>query len=332
MFSNPYVGQHFFGFFLTLIKRTLFAEGSSLATDEVQLLTLSLLAFSCTLVGTFLVQARKTMVANALSHTIFLGIVIAFLMQRLFSSSYDLSEGLSTGQLIVASSASAFLTVFFTEYVTKKMDVQEDAAIGLVFTLFFASGVILLTLFARNIHLGSELVMGSVDSLHRENLISSAKLFLLHFVIILLFFKKFTITIFDPVFASLHGWRPTLFRYVLLFQTALVAMSAFQAVGVVMVLAFFVAPALIVRPFVKGMGTLLLGSLVVAFLASLLSVALSRHILSCYQVGLSTGGLTVIILFFFYFFSNFIRMKFFKSFFSRKIPHTTCVALSTAET
>jgi manganese/zinc/iron transport system permease protein len=297
---NPYSGESIFGFFVTLLKRCaqlISGHPLVMATDELQLITLILIALSCTLVGGFLVQARKTMVANALSHTILLGIVVAFLLERLFSSPSDFSEGLSTMQLLVAAFVSALLTTFFTEYLTKKMHVQEDASIGLVFTLFFASGVILLTLFARNVHLGSELVMGSVDSLHKGDLISAAKIFFLNLVLFILFFKQFRLTVFDPAFASLQGSKPTLFRYLLLFQTAIVAMSAFQAVGVVMVLAFFVAPSLIVRPFINSMGTLLWVALGVSVVVSLLAVALSRHILSCYQIGLSTGGLAVLVLF-----------------------------------
>lgn len=300
---NPYSGQDFFGFLFVLGKRflALFSgQIPSFATDEIQLITLALLASSCTLVGGFLVQARKTMVANALSHTILLGIVIAFLITRFFSPSYDLSEGLSTLQLFIAALASALLTTFFTEYLTKKMNVQEDASIGLVFTLFFASGVILLTLFARNVHLGSELVMGSVDSLHKEDLFSAAKIFLLNLFVFVLFFKEFTLAIFDPSFGELQGSKPAFFRYLLLFQTAVVAMSAFQAVGVVMVLAFFVAPTLIIRPFIKNLKMLLITSFVVALGVSLFSVALSRHILTLYHVGLSTGALTVLLLFFLY--------------------------------
>src|SRR5580692_7382093 len=82
---NPYWGTDFWQFFAVFGKRmALFATGqlpfSQLASDEIQVLVLILIALSSALVGTFLVLKKMTMLANALSHTILLGIVGAYLL------------------------------------------------------------------------------------------------------------------------------------------------------------------------------------------------------------------------------------------------------------
>ena len=70
---NPYSGHSFFGFFAVLFHRIfLFFKGDleHIASDEVQLLVLTLIALSSALIGTFLVLKKMTMLANSLSHTI----------------------------------------------------------------------------------------------------------------------------------------------------------------------------------------------------------------------------------------------------------------------
>src|SRR4029077_18141377 len=105
-----------------------------------------------------------TMLANSLSHTILLGIVIAFLIG---SSSEGFHEGrLNLTLLFAAALGSGLLTAVVTEILTKSVKLQEDASLGLVFTTFFALGIVLVNLLARNVHIGAEVVMGNVDALH----------------------------------------------------------------------------------------------------------------------------------------------------------------------
>ncbi|NGX51579.1 MAG: Manganese transport system membrane protein MntB, partial [Chlamydiae bacterium] len=162
---NPYTGETFFGFFVLFGKRLLHAFSGGLAPDEVQVVVLILIALSSSLVGTFLVLRKMTMVANSLSHTVLLGVVGAFLLvgqgEELFS--------LSLPTLLVGALIAAFCTTFATEFVHKKLRLQEDASIGLIFTAFFALGVVLVTILARSKHLGIEAIMGNVDALHTSD-------------------------------------------------------------------------------------------------------------------------------------------------------------------
>ena len=79
---NPYTGTNFFTFFVTLFTRISAMLHGDLASDEIQVLTLCCISISGALIGTFLYLRRMTMLANSLSHTILLGIVIAFLILR----------------------------------------------------------------------------------------------------------------------------------------------------------------------------------------------------------------------------------------------------------
>ncbi|MGH2638224.1 MAG: metal ABC transporter permease, partial [Rhabdochlamydiaceae bacterium] len=128
---NPYWGTNFFEFFIILFKRlTGQIPLSKIASDEIQLLVLIAISISTGLLGTFLTLRKMTMLANSLSHTTLLGIVICFLLTIQTTANLDLNISL----LIAASIVSAFLTVLFTEGVHHFFKLQEDAAIGLVFT------------------------------------------------------------------------------------------------------------------------------------------------------------------------------------------------------
>ncbi len=312
---NPYFGQNFFGFFLIFFQRLFgFLTGKipfeSLVSDEIQIVVLACVAASGALVGTFLVLRRMTMLANALSHTILLGIVSAFLLMRLFSSSDQL---LSIPTLLIAAFATGIVTTFLTEFLSKVIRLQEDASIGLVFSMLFSLGIVLITLFSRNVHVGTELVMGNADALRLADIKSVVAILGVNLALFFLLFHGFKITTFDPQLARTFGFSPLLFNYLLMVQTSATAIGGFRAVGVLMILAFFVIPTLTARLLTHNLSTLISLSIGIGIGASLLGVALSRHILTFYGVGLSTGGIVVTLLGIFFFVALGIRSFRFKS-------------------
>jgi len=291
---NPYSDLNLFSFFGTFFKRLLLAFPGGFASDELQLLLLVGVALSGGLVGTFLVLRRMTMLANALSHTILFGIVVAFLL---------LSRGfgpLDIPVLMVSSLLCGLLTTFCTNFLARYMKLQEDASIGLVFTLFFALGVLLITLYTRNVHVGTELVIGNTDALQLNDLGLVYSVLLGNVILFVLFYRAFAVTAFDSYMARVAGFSPLLFNYLLMVQTSLTSITTFRAVGVLMLLAFLTAPVLIARSWTDRLGRLLLLSGAIGALAAILGVALSRHILTFYGLGISTGGLIVCLLVLFY--------------------------------
>lgn len=294
MYSNPYFDTGFFGFLWVLLQRVVgFLSGAlhieDLASDELQLLVLIGVAVSGALVGTFLVLRRMTMLANSLSHTILVGIVITYLLTR--SSMTHLQPDLQL--MLLAALITGLLTAFLTEFMTKTMGLQADASIGLVFTTLFALGITLVTLFTRNAHIGAETVMGNVDALQRDDGLLIGVIVLMNLVLVSLFFRGYLITTFDPQLAKALGFSPALFSYLLMLQTSATCVGAFRAVGVLMVLAFITGPPLTARLLTNNLKSMLGMAMLLGSMAALIGVALSRHVLTTYGIGLSTGGLVV---------------------------------------
>jgi manganese/zinc/iron transport system permease protein len=301
-YDNPYFGQDFWGFFVTLFYRIAsFASGSisfsQLASDEIQIVVLCGVAISSALVGTFLVLRRMTMLANALSHTILLGIVMAFVLTRGFLLQDDQhSSMIYLPAMLLAALFTGLLTTFFTHFLTATVKLQEDASIGLVFTSFFALGIVLVTLLTRNAHVGIEAVMGNVDALQLEDCFLIFCIVLMNITLFTLFFKEFKITTFDKGLAKALGFSTIFFDYLLMTQTSATSVGAFRAVGVLMVLAFITGPPLTARLLTHNLKRMLILSSVLGCFASLMGIAITRHILSVYDVPLSTSGVVVCVI------------------------------------
>lgn len=308
---NPYWGADLFSFFAILFTRLLrFCTGeipfSSLASDEVQFLVLMGIAISSALVGSFLVLKKMTMLANSLSHTILVGIVLAYLIFSAFSSEQLGLYGIDIRILITASLITALLTALLTLVLKEVVHLQEDASIGLVFSSLFALGITLVTIFTRNVHLEVEVVMGNVDALHLHDLRLVGAVLGIDLLLILPFFKEFVATTFDSNFSSSSGISPLFYNGLMMVALSATAIGAFRAVGVLLVLAFLVIPTLIARLLTHRIKLLIVLAAAIGSLCSLFAVALSRHLLSVYDLPLSTAGLVVVVMALFYLVTVFV--------------------------
>lgn len=298
---NPYSGNTFSEFLLNFFHRIfLFATGrlsfENVTTDEIQVFVLIFISLSSALIGTFLVLRKATMLANSLSHTILLGIVITFLLFKALSLKNDGGYTIDIKLIMIAALLSALLTTFFTELLNKGMRLQKDVSIGLIFTTFFALGIILVTIFTKSAHVGTEAIMGNVDALHIHDLKLVISLFIFNILCVLFFYKRLELSTFDPTLAHMCGISIGFFNYLIMILTAATAIGAFRAVGVFLFLAFLVAPPLSARFFTHRLKFVLLLSCIMGVGVSLISVALSRHILSVYRAPLSTAGIAVVII------------------------------------
>ena len=115
---------------------------------EIQLVAV-VVAVACAIPGVFLVLRRMALMSDAISHTVLLGIVLAFFVHA------DLGSPL----LAVGAALIGLLTVVLVELLRRTELVREDAAIGLVFPLLFSVAVILISRYAGDVHLDTDAVL-----------------------------------------------------------------------------------------------------------------------------------------------------------------------------
>jgi manganese/zinc/iron transport system permease protein len=204
----------------------------------------ALVGSAATLVGVFLVLRRNSMLSDAISHSIVFGIVVVWLLTGQQSGPVQLAGAALTG----------VLTVFLTELLVNTRKVKDDAAIGLVFPALFSIGVLLLNLYARDVHIDTHTVLlGEIgfvwlDTLNLagydvpQALVWMSLVTLLNGGFVLLFFKELKLATFDPELASALGFAPGALFYALLMLTSTTAVAAFDAVGAVLFIAFVIVP------------------------------------------------------------------------------------------
>lgn len=308
-YFNPYAGQTFLGVLIQLAVRIwAFLRGDlaldHLVSDEIQILVLAGVSASSALVGTFLMLRKMTMLANSISHTILIGIVMAFLWTTHSSAAGESPErayeAINIRAMLIASLIMGLVTAFLTEMLSKGARLQEDASTGLVFTSLFALGVIALTVLTRNAHIGTEVVMGNVDALQLTDCNLVYLVLGMNVLLFVLFFKEFKITTFDPGLSRALGISSIFFNYLLMAQVSATAIGAFRAVGVLMLLAFITGPALTSRLITHDLKKMILLAVAFGALASISGVALSRHMLTVHGIALSTAGIVVCIILFLY--------------------------------
>ncbi|MDE0143032.1 MAG: metal ABC transporter permease [Caldilineaceae bacterium] len=276
----------------------------------------SLIAVSGALLGTFLLLRGMSLTSDAISHTVLLGIVVAFI---LMGSVFGQHPDLSSVWLIAGAAAAGVATVLLTELIYRSGLVKQDAALGLAFPLLFAIAVILVSRVVSDVHLDEDAVMvGEIGvawantnshclsgcesvtinpddpraELTRQctncrslgisprddkaefteictncghyspaqawqagftkqepvlvfwpkSITVMAFMTVLTLLAIVLFYKELKLSTFDPTLAAALGFRPTLLHYGMMVLVSLVAVGAFDAVGSILVVAFFIIP------------------------------------------------------------------------------------------
>ncbi len=161
-----YWGKSFFQFFVVFFSRIVpLIQGKvALQPDEIQLISLSLVSAVCGLLGVFLVVRKMAMVANAITHTVLVGIMVVVIASfYITGAKINLMEGgINPLTLLGASLVTSFLTMFLIDFFSNKLMAQRDVSIGLVFSFLFALGIILATIFTRSTHIGTDVITGNI--------------------------------------------------------------------------------------------------------------------------------------------------------------------------
>lgn len=276
----------------------------------------TLIAVSGALLGTFLLLRGMALTSDAISHTVLLGIVVAFMVM---TSLLGMDPEMSSPWLIIGAAAAGVATVVLTELIYRSGLVKQDAALGLAFPLLFAVAIILVSRFVDDVHLDEDAVMvgeiGVAWANTNSHCMSNCKtvtitpdderaevtrqcincrseglnprderaefaescsncgtytpsqawraglldqepdlvfwpksvtvmlvMMLLTVLFVVLFYKELKLSTFDAALAAALGFRPGLLHYGLMVMVSLVAVGAFDAVGSILVIAFFIIP------------------------------------------------------------------------------------------
>lgn len=231
-----------------------------LVLDLVPLLALALSALTCALLGNFLVLRRQALMGDAISHAVLPGLVVAVI----------LTGSLAPWGVFLGAACAAAVTALSIELIKRLGRVEPGAAMGVVFSVLFALGVLMLeqahglanidldpscVLYGQPEYLAWYSAPERVGELLSPSTWASAPtpLFTLLAVatgttlLIVVFFKELRIAAFDPALATTQGVHAGGIHAALMLAVAIATVAAFEAVGSILVIAMLITPAATAR-------------------------------------------------------------------------------------
>ena len=200
-----------------------------------------LLTSSSAIVGTFSFLKKKALVGDAVAHAILPGVCLGFLLAGTKNPVY----------LVIGAFATGWISLVLIDTIIRKSRIKEDTAIGLILSVFFGIGILLLTVIQ---HTGNaaqsgleNFLFGKAASLVGQDLVVFAIIGLVLIISVLLFFKEFTIISFDKELAQTLGIPVNTIELILTTLTVLAVVIGIQAVGVVLMAAILITPAAAAR-------------------------------------------------------------------------------------
>jgi manganese/zinc/iron transport system permease protein len=210
------------------------------------ILTGSMVAITCGLLGVFLILRKMAMVGDAISHAVLPGIVLAYLV----------SETRETIPMLLGAAALGVFTTLMIEWLYSKARLQMDASIGITFTWLFALGIILISLYTGQVDLDQDCVLyGEIAYVPLDLWINGNGLLmgprpvwitggamLLIIALVVVGYRGLEITTFNPEYAAAIGISTAFWHYLLMSAVSITTVVSFESVGAILVVAFLIVP------------------------------------------------------------------------------------------
>lgn len=243
------------------------------------ILTSIVTAVSCCIPGTFLILRGTSLISDAISHAIFLGIVLSFFIFKQFYAPI----------LFIGAMMTAMITIWIIEKLITTQKLKPDAVIGIIFPFLFSIAALLINLYAQNIHLDIDAVLlGELafspfyQILWNSRLIGSYALWtmtgilIINFIALWILYRKLILSTFDPDFAQACAYNVYKIHWILMTLTCITILAAFEATGAILIIAFIIIPPATAYLLTKNINDILLLGILISILGSILGCLLAN--------------------------------------------------------
>jgi len=226
----------------------------TLTDPNIRYVTLGCLLLTCSaaVVGCFTFLRKKSLLGDALAHSILPGVCIGFL----------LAEEKNPVYLIIGAFISGWLSVYMIDAITTRTKIKEDTAIGLVLSVFFGIGILLLTAIQQRGNAAQSgldhFLFGKAAALVSSDVTTFGIVSIVLLITIVLFYKELKLLCFDANFARTLGLPVQRLEWILTSLTVLAVVTGIQAVGVVLMAAILITPAAAARYWTNRLGVMIL--------------------------------------------------------------------------
>jgi len=217
------------------------------------LITSIVVGVTCGILGSFIILKGMSLIGDAISHAVLPGVAISYMIGINF---------------FYGAVVAGLLTALGINYVDQKSRVKADSAIGIVFSAFFAAGVILIQKAQSAIDLTS-ILFGNILTVSNTDRYITMVVGVLVIFIVLLFYKELLITTFDPTMARAYGLPVDFINYGIMILLTLVSVASLQTVGVILVVALLITPASTAYLLTNDLSKLILLSALIGAIAAM---------------------------------------------------------------
>lgn len=238
------------------------------------LLASAVVGVVCAVIGCYMVLRGLAFMGDALSHSAFPGVVLAYMLK---------------GPFYVGAAVAAIATALAIGWVTKLGSLRTDTTIGVIFAGMFALGVFLFSLIPNYVGDLFGFLFGEVLGIGVGDLIALVLLALLVLAVVAVLWKELLYTTFDPLGAAASGLPVTQLDYLLLALVAVTVVVSLQAVGIILVVAMLVTPAATAQLLTHSFGRLLTVAVAVGLVAPLIGLYVS------YWANAASGATVVLV-------------------------------------
>lgn len=207
-------------------------------------------------VGCFIILRGMSLMGDAISHAVLPGVAISFILGINFF----------IGAIIFGLLASTMIT-----YIKSNSIIKSDTAIGITFSSFLALGIILIGIANSSTDL-FHILFGNILAVQDLDMWITIAVALLVLATITIFFRPLLLTTFDPILAKSIGVKVTFYHYLLMVILTLVAVTAMQSVGTILIVALLITPAATAYLYANSLKTMIFLSSGFGALASVLGL------------------------------------------------------------
>ncbi|WP_436950049.1 metal ABC transporter permease [Staphylococcus xylosus] len=223
------------------------------------LITSIVIGMICGVIGCFIVLRSLALMGDAISHAVLPGVAISYMM------------GINFFYGAVVFGVLAALGIGF---VNQNSKIKSDSSIGIVFSSFLALGVLLITKAQSSIDL-TEILFGNVLTVKPEDRTITFIVVAIVLIVIIVFYKEFLLSSFDPTMAAASGLPVKFIHYTLMVLLTLVTVASLQTVGVILVVSLLITPASTAYLLTKRLSTMILTSALIGMVSSVIGLFFS---------------------------------------------------------
>jgi manganese/zinc/iron transport system permease protein len=242
-----------------------------------------LLGIASGVVGSFTLLRKQSLIGDAMAHSALPGVCIAFLLYG--SKSLIL--------FLIGAAIAGLVSSFFIQGIIHHSRIKEDSALGIIISVFFGFGIVLLTYIQHN-GAGNQsglddFIFGQAASMVAADVLLIAIIALILLAITAIFYKEFKLLTFDPQFAKGIGIPAKFFNGLLQLLIVCAVVIGLQTVGVVLMAAMLITPAISARYWTDKLSLMIMLSGVIGGLSGV-----TGTLLSTITEGMATGPLIIV--------------------------------------